>query len=97
MSILWNLFEIGINLFEACLYCYFLRKRMNLRPNLTRKQIVGADLAVILAVTAFYSFYIWIDVPVTDSVVWLFTLVYTLIVFSENGISRWSGTHAWRS
>lgn len=83
MSILWNLFEIGINLFEACLYCYFLRKRMSLRPNLTRKQGVGADLAVILAVTAFYSLYIWFDVPVTDSIVWLFTLVYSLVVFSE--------------
>lgn len=83
MPILWTLFEIGINLFEACLYCYFLHKRLSLRPNLTRQQRVGADLAVILAVTAFYSLYIWFDVPVTDSIVWLFTLGYSMIVFSE--------------
>lgn len=91
MSILWNLFEIGINFYEGWLYCYFLRKRLTLRPGISRKRAILADLAVILSVAAFYSLYIWFDMPVTDSIVWLFTLFYSLFLFSE----KWYVKVAW--
>lgn len=91
MSILGTLFEICINVFQGCLYCYFLRKRLSLRPNLSRRLVTLADWSIILAVAFFYSLYIWFAVPVTDSVVWLFTLLYSLLLFSE----RWYIKVAW--
>lgn len=83
MCTLWILFEIGINIFEAWLYSFFLHRRLNQKPELSAKKAAFANALMIIGVACFYSLYIWFDIPVTDSVVWIFTTVYSFMVFSD--------------
>ena len=104
MCTLWILFEIGINIFEAWLYSFFLHRRLNQKPELSAKKAAFANAVMIIGVACFYSLYIWFDIPVTDSVVWIFTTVYSFMVFSDkksvilawniSEAARCSGHHA---
>lgn len=83
MRTLWILFEIGINIYQGWLYCFFLHRRLNQKPELSAKKAASIDALMIICVACFYSLYIWFDIPVTDSVVWIFTTVYAFMVFSD--------------
>lgn len=69
MRTLWILFEIGINIYQGWLYCFFLHRRLNQKPELSAKKAASIDALMIICVACFYSLYIWFDIPVTDSVV----------------------------
>ncbi len=83
MSTLWILFEIGINIYQGWLYCFFLRRRLCLKPEMSSKRAAFANMLMIFSVACFYSLYIWFDIRVTDSVVWFFTTAYSFIIFSD--------------
>jgi len=83
MSWQWLLFEIGINLFQGWLYTLFLRKQLTVRHQCSPKAVLLLTLSTIIIVTGFYSLYIPFDISVSDSVVFIITFIYSLIIFSE--------------
>lgn len=56
---------------------------MTLRSDIAPGKAALANALVICSVALFYSLYIWFDIPLTDSVVWLFTTIYSLAVFPD--------------
>lgn len=83
MRILWILFEIGINIYQGWLYCFFLHRRLCLKPGMSVKRAACMDVLMIMGVACFYSLYIWFDVPVTDTVIWIFTTICSFAIFSD--------------
>ena len=83
MSTAWLLFEIGINFFQGWLLSFFLRKQLTVNPDHSDRTTVVATLGIVLLVAAFYSLYIPFDVPIPDTVVFVFTFIYSLFIFSE--------------
>ena len=55
---LWNLFEISINAYEAFLMIYFLKSRLHFKKNSPI-----ADCLCLISCTLFYSAYIYFDIP----------------------------------
>ena len=91
MSARWLLFEIAINLFQGWLFTFTLRRRLTRREGISNFAAGVATCAAILAVAGFMSLYIWFDVPVTDSVMYGFTFLYSLYMFEE----KWYIQLAW--
>ena len=91
MSARWLLFEIAINIFQGWLFTFTLRRRLTRREGISNFAAGLAASAAILAVAGFMSLYIWFDVPVTDSVMYGFTFVYSLYMFEE----KWYIKLAW--
>lgn len=83
MSILWLSIEIIINCFQGWLYTFFLRKQLTQKAHRSQSNVVVSTVITILAVATFYSFYIWIDIPITDSVVFVLTFIYSIYLFSN--------------
>ena len=54
---LWNLFEISINAYEAFLMIYFLKSRLHFKKNSPI-----ADCLCLISCTLFYSAYIYFDI-----------------------------------
>lgn len=83
MSVEWLFFEIGINVFQGWLYSFFLRRQLTAKPAHSNRTLAGCTAGIILVVTAFYSLYIPFELPFPDTVVFIFTFLYSLLVFSE--------------
>lgn len=83
MTILWTLFEIGINLFQGWMYAFFLNRQLEVKHRHSKKTVRRYTIGVILFVTAFYSLYMVWDIPVTDTVVFGGTFLYSMLVFSD--------------
>ena len=75
---LWIIFEIGINLFQSSLYLFFLKSRSHIS-----KPSKVADWVCVLTCTAFYTLYLFFDIPITDSVHIIFLFIYLLIVSDD--------------
>lgn len=84
----WIAFEIAINIFEGWMYCYFLRQKMSVKPTISRKVSFLCTLLTILLIAAYYSLYIWIDIKISDTVVWLIPFLYSLYLFSEKWVVK---------
>lgn len=93
MNALWIVFEILINLFEGWLYVFFLQRKLIQSPNRSTREFNLASVSTIIAVAAFYSFYIWFPIPITDSVVFLITFIYSLYVFN----AKWYVSLFWNA
>lgn len=91
MSVIEILFEIIVNLFEGWLYCFVIHKKFTLRPEIGRKKANAVLLVTILTIAAFYSLYIWYEIPVTDTVVWVFPAIMALYLYEEH----WANKLAW--
>ena len=83
MSVEWLFFEIGINVFQGWLYSFFLRRQLTSKPAHSNRIAAGCTAGIILVVAAFYSLYIPFELPFPDTVVFIFTFLYSLLVFSE--------------
>lgn len=64
-------FEIGINVFQACVYFYFLKSRLQFS-----RKTYGADALCVLSYALFLSAYLLWDIPVTDSVAGVIFFLY---------------------
>ena len=78
VPVLWTIFEIGINLFQSSLYLFFLKSRSHIS-----KPSKAADWVCVLTCTAFYTLYLFFDIPITDSVHIIFLFIYLLIVSDD--------------
>ena len=75
---LWTLFEICINAYQAFLMIYFLRHR------LTPIASIGyRDTLCIIGVTAFFSLYLFIELPIADTFVFIIPFLYSIGSFTE--------------
>lgn len=74
----WDIFEIGVNLFESLLFLFFIKNRLHIvRRNL------AADLICISAYTAFLSLYTFFPISIPDSVGAIILFVYALYISNE--------------
>ena len=72
---MFTLFEIAINLFEGWLILYFIKSRMHVIRNYP---II--DALCVLSCGVFYTFYLFVDMPTNDILVFIFPLLYALIL-----------------
>lgn len=80
MSFGWSVFEILINLYQAGLFVYFLKRCVPIAKNSK-----WADVLCVLCCAGFYTLYLYFEIPVTDSVHAVILLVYLWAVSNE----RW--------
>lgn len=83
MNVQWLLFEIGINFFQGWLFTYFLGKQLTVRHQCSIRTVRISTLSVIFVVAAFYSLYIPFDLSMPDTIVFMFTLLYSFFIFSD--------------
>ena len=86
MSIARILFEISVNLFQSTIYMLFLKKCVPI----TRDNKL-ADLACVIACTAFFTLYLFFDIPVTDSLNVVIYFIWLCFVSNE----RWYVLGMW--
>lgn len=70
-SVGWLAFEIGINLFQACVYLYFFKNRLQFSHK-SRK----ADALCVLSYTLFLTAYLFFNIPIPDSVGGVIFFIY---------------------
>ena len=75
---LWNLFEISINAYEAFLMIYFLKSRLHFKKNSPI-----ADCLCLISCTLFYSAYIYFDISLNDIFGFIFPLFYALTMSDD--------------
>lgn len=75
---IWFLFEIGINLYQAALITYFVRQRFHL----VRPQFAYGVLCT-LAIWAYLTLYLFVDMPILDTCIIVIPLVYALLVSDD--------------
>ena len=69
----WTIFEIGVNAYQAFLMIAFLRSQME------AKAAVGCKEALcFLAISGFFTLYLFWDIRVTDTLVFLFPFLYAI-------------------
>ena len=75
---IWTAFEIAINLFQAALMVYFVRRKFHLvHPELRYAFLTAGVIAV------FLSIYIFFEIPITDTVVFILPACYAFAVSDE--------------
>ena len=83
---MWTLFEILINVYQGALMVYFLRRQLRMK----RKGPIP-DVVCVGAVALFFSLYLFWDIPILDTTVFLIPFVYSLFVSDE----RWGTCLLW--
>lgn len=83
MNVQWLFFEIGINLFQGWMYTFFLKKLLTIDSHHSAKTVRLSTLGVISAVAGFYSLYIPFDLPISDTIVFGFTFLYSFFIFTD--------------
>lgn len=74
----WDIFEIGVNLFESLLFLFFIKNRLNIA-----KKSLPADLICVGAYTAFLSLYTFFPISIPDSVGGVILFIYALYISDE--------------
>lgn len=82
MSVNWLVFEIGINLFQTCLYFYFFKERLQFS-----KRTICADAICIVTYTLFLSAYLFFEIPFPDSVGMIILFLYLLYASDDRWIT----------
>lgn len=74
----WIAFEILVNFFQSSLIVYFFKKQLNgTHTNLT------ADFSCIFCITSWYTLYLFLDIPLIDTVVFLIPFIYGCLAFDD--------------
>lgn len=91
MDAIWAVFEIGINLLQGFMHTWFIHRMFTVRPEKTRKQIVISSALTAFLFAVGLSAYLYVDIPVTDSVLFVLVFLYSLYLFEE----KWYVKLAW--
>lgn len=75
---MWSAFEIGINVFQASLYLYFIKSFLNI----VRKSIV-ADILAVSIYSLFLTSYLFYDSPLPDSLGCIIFFIYLKFTSNE--------------
>lgn len=82
MSPSWFAFEIGINLFQTCIFLYFFKQRLHF----SRKTFI-ADALCIIIYTLFLSSYLFFEIPFPDSFGVCIFFIYLLYTSDDHWIT----------
>lgn len=74
----WLVFEIVLNLYQSGLMLYFMKKRLR-----ATNPSAAADIACFTGMASFYTLYLFFDIPLLDTVVFVIPLVYGWIVSND--------------
>ena len=86
---MWTFFEIFINFIQSSMILYFLHKQLSgFKSNLL------APFLCVSLLTFFLSIYIFVDIPVLDTIGFLIPLIYSLFFFRDKWytVLFWNGT-----
>lgn len=81
---LYTLFEILINLYEGALMIYFMRQRLRSTANAP----LWIDAAFSIGIGACFTLYSFIDIPFTDTWIFLLPLAYTFVTHRGTLLSK---------
>ena len=76
MNAFWTVFEIGVNVFQGWMYTWFIYRMLTVRIERTRKQIVVSSVLTAFLFAAGLTMYLYVDIPVTDSVLFVLVFLY---------------------
>ena len=76
---IWTVFEVIINFYQAALLIFFIRKRLTAKKGLHWWMSLGAAVMIGVGLTA----YLFIDIPVTDSVLFIIPFIYAVLTSEE--------------
>ena len=85
---MWTAFEILVNFFQAFLVLWFMKGRLHI----TRKHR-SFDVGCVLLVTLYTSIYLFYDIPIPDTFVFLIPFGYAITVADD----RWYVSAFWAS
>lgn len=71
---MWTAFEVAINALQAVLMIFFVKSKMP-----SKKDNAWCDVGAAILIAAFLSLYLFLDVPVSDTIVFLLPLIYTFV------------------
>lgn len=75
---MWTAFEIAVNFFQAVLMLVFMKSRLHIsKPHRTE------DALCVMAIAVFFSLYLFIELPISDTLVFVFPFVYAIIVADD--------------
>ena len=77
---LWTLFEIGVNIYQALLMVLFLRNRL-----LPKAKFGIPDLICISLISVFFSLYLFFDITISDTFVFVNPWYIHFVVSATNG------------
>lgn len=86
MTANWLAFEIGVNIFQSCLFLYFFKSRLHFS-----RKLLKADLLFVISYSFFLSVYLFFDIPVPDTFGGIIFFIY-LIYASDD---RWPTCLLW--
>ena len=81
MNAFWTVFEIGVNCFQGWMFTWFIYRMLTIRPERTRKQIAVSSALTGFLFAAGLTVYLYVDIPVTDSVLFVLLFMYALYLF----------------
>lgn len=70
----WSLFEMSANFFQAGIMLYFIRNRLGLNTSYG-----WADTGCIVSIAGFFTLYLFWEIQIPDTVVFIFPLIYGFI------------------
>ena len=79
----WMLFEIGINAYQALLMVTFLRAQMIPKGRIGYKEVL-----CFAAITACFTAYLFWDIPVSDTIIFAFPLLYAFTAFQNKWLEK---------
>ena len=91
MNAFWTVFEIGVNCFQGWMFTWFIYRMLTIRPERTRKQIAVSSALTGFLFAAGLTVYLYVDIPVTDSVLFVLLFMYALYLFE----GEWYVKLAW--
>lgn len=77
-KIIWYVFEIAVNAYQAFLMVYFLRKCLHPKHHVGVQDIVCA-----ISITGFFTTYLFWSNPIPDTCVFLIPLIYSISCFTD--------------
>ena len=91
MNAFWTVFEIVVNVFQGWMYTWFIYRMLTIRPERTRKQIIVSSVMTAFLFAVGLTVYLYVDIPVTDSVLFVLVFLYALYLFE----GKWYVKLAW--
>ena len=71
----WTFFEISANFFQAGIMLYFIKNRLGLNTSYG-----WTDWACIVSIAGFFTLYLFWDIQIPDTLVFIFPMIYGFIV-----------------
>jgi len=82
------IFEISINLFEAWMCFFFLKRKLTMKTSVSRRMNVTITALSIGLYCACLSLSLWVEVSIVDTFFFAIPILYSLLMFSDRLIVK---------